>query len=289
MLKSVLFILFFTLQAGCHAEIAVPPAVKALQEKGDYKGASSELKAMIQKQPRAEYFLLLAENYLYDQQEEEAFLAYLQCLSHAEVKSLVPSKREQEHFDSLFTVYLERPQELEVEVKKVLDKHPNSYLVQYFLAAALANKRDFGPFFRLFYQSYINYPESFMAHKTKGVVASLLYNRARELDARERQRVAAIEHFTSALKLMPKDKGLHRMLLATCSEKDREAVVRLVIETIVHNNVVVLRQEIPFYVNHALMVQNPELAQLLLDKAKSWYEYSRILQELQTQIDQQKK
>lgn len=302
MLKSTFFKLFFLLQFAhlladdsdfalrARAEISCPAPVKLAQEKGDFKAAELELRSLIQKNPRSDLYLLLAVNYLLDQQEEAAFKAYMQCLEIAPVKSgKKPSPAEQELYDALFSLYLDKPQELEVEAKKVMKAHPDSRLAQYFLAASFANQRQYEPFFYLFYQSYTAYPDNHMAHKTKGVVASLLFQRSRDIETREKWRRDAIDHLKRALALMPKDKGLHRMLLTTASDKDRTVLVELVIRTIVDHNIVIGRQEIPYYVNHALMVQKPELAQLLIDKAKSWYEYSRIIEQMQTQIDQQKK
>lgn len=301
MLKSSVFLVIFcfsfaSLFANCtdiiqHARQSVnfPKDVKTAQERGDYKTAATQLRELIRNKPHADYYLLLAVNHLLDQQEEEAFKSYLECLERAEWQSgKQPSATEQEIFNSLFQIYLEKPQELEVSVKSALQEHPDFHLVQYFYASTCANQHKFEPFFYLFYQSYKAYPESHFAHKTKGVVSSLLYQRARNLDAREQFRKKAITHFTKALEIMPKDTSVHRMLLSTSTEVDRQEVVRAVIEAVVGQNIVIVRHEIPFYVNHALMAKMPDLADRLIDKAKSWYEYSRILQEMQNQVNMYK-
>ena len=87
---------------------------------------------------------------------------------------------------------------------------------------------------------------------------------------------------------MPQDTALHKMLIYTSSDKDRKQAVQFVIESIIKNNVQLGRGEIPFYINHALWQDEVDLAERLLEKANSWYEYSRIIDQMQESISQHK-
>ena len=127
-----------------------------------------------------------------------------------------------------------------------------------------------------------------MSYKTQGVIASLILQRAKTAEEKEQWRKKALISLGHALELCPQDTGLHKMLIYTASEKEKKQVLQLVIRKIVEENTVLARALIPFYVNHAIDANELELAQQLLDKAKTWYEYSRIIQEMQDLIANKK-
>jgi hypothetical protein len=91
-----------------------------------------------------------------------------------------------------------------------------------------------------------------------------------------------------ACKEMPEDISLYKMLICTASAEEKKETVVFAIKTIIDSNVVIPRGDIPFYINEALLTDNVDLAEKLLERAKSWYQYSRIIQEMQRQIDEQR-
>ncbi len=285
-----LFALDAELQAKkVRKNISLPPSVVQAEEKGEYKDAIVALQSLLEKKQTAELYLALAVCLLRDQQEEEAFKAYIKCLEL--VKSNSPEKmqeREQVAFDELLSCYIANSPDLETKLAQTLTDYPNYLGCQFFLAAQSANQRKYEPFFYLFYQSYCSYPDSFMAHKTRGVVASLVLQRAKSPEEKAIFRIQALDAFKRAFVVCPQDIGLHKMLIYTACDTERKKVIELLLTVIVEKDIKLPRGEIPFYINHALLQDDVQRAELLLEKAKSWYEYSRIIQEMQEMILQHK-
>lgn len=283
-----------TLGEKVRKSISCPGRVIEAQDKGEYKVAISELQALITQKPTPELYLTLAVCYLRDQQEEEAFKTYIKCLekikdsSNKTINIKTMSTREKTAYDELLALYVANSPELESKLTATLSSHPDYHQVQFFLASSSANARRYEPFFYLFYQSYCSYPDSHMSHKTQGVIASLILQRAKSPEEKEVWRRQALTSLGHALEICPQDTGLHKMLVYTASEKEKAQVVQLVFRKIIEGNTRLERSEIPFYISHAISVKEFELAQQLLDKAKTWYEYSRIIQEMQDLIANKK-
>lgn len=281
--------LFGDCLAKAKATVLCPKEVRELLDAGNYKEAQNALQKLIQKNPTSEHYLLLAVSYLLDQQEEAAFITYVKCLDQAPKKTgQTISAKEKMASDELMALYVANNPEFEKRVEKVMQEHPDYSYCQFFFASSLANQHKFESFFYLFYNSYLSYPDSHMAHKTKGIVASLLFQRAKSLEEKETWRKKALEHFAKSMTLLPEDRALHKMMIYTAADSERQAVVHQVIDQICQANVKIPRGELAFYINHALWVNETLLAERLIDKAKSWYEYSRMLQEMQQLVETHK-
>ncbi len=269
--------------------ISCPGSINEALKQGEYKAAINELTQLIQKKPTAELYLTLAVCQLRDQQEEEAFKSYTICLEKAySSQNTNMSAREHACYDELLALYFANSEDLQTKLASVLERHPDFIMCQFFLASSCANARRYEPFFYIFYQAYCNYPDTHMSHKTQGVIASLIFQRAKAQEEKNVWRKKAINSFIASMKLCPEDMGLHKMLIHTATDTERKDVVKLVLGQVMQNDSKLPRTEIPFYINHALWVGEVELAQRLLDKAKTWYEYSRIIQEMQDLIGQKK-
>lgn len=281
--------LFGDCLAKSKSNVLCPKEVRELLDAGSYKEAQNALQKLTQKNPTSDHYLLLAISYLLDQQEEAAFMAYVKCLDFAPKKmGQTLSTKEKAASDELMALYVTNNPEFEKRVDKVMQEHPDYTYCQFFFASHLANQHKFEPFFYLFYQAYMAYPDSHMAHKTKGVVASLLFQRAKSLEEKDIWRKKALEHFAKGMALLPEDRALHKMMIYTAADSERKAIVHQVIEQICQADVKIPRGELAFYINHALWVDETLLAERLIDKAKSWYEYSRMLQEMQQLVDTHK-
>lgn len=278
-----------TLSEKIRKNVSCPVSIFKAQQQGDYKAAILELQSLISKKPTSELYLSLAVCQLQDQQEEEAFKTYMLCLEKAKSQqNKTVSSSEKTTYDELLALYIANSPDLDTKLATTLKDHPDYTQCQFFLASSMANSRKFEPFFYLFYQSYCSFPDCHMSHKTQGVIASLILQRAKSLQEKDLWRKQALGSLGLALKQCPQDTGLHKMLIYTASDKERKQVVQMVIQEVIAKDVQIARGEIPFYINHALWVEEPGLAQQLLDKAKTWYQYSRIIQEMQDLIDQNK-
>ncbi len=251
-----------------------------LIEQKEYKQAIEQLKK--ENVPT----LSLSIAYLRDQQEEEAFIAYMDLLKRAQkLAPKEPSEREVNRYNELFTLYLANDPKIDDELANL----PNDfYMCQFLKATRLANARKYEEFFTTFYESYIRYPDTHMAHKTEGVIASSIFQRAKEPEVKEIWRKRAIESFKISLKKNPHDISLHKMLIYTASDNEKKEILSFVCSEVLAHNVMLARREIPFYINNLLLVEEVLLAESLIDKAKTWYEYSRILDEMQELVAQHK-
>ncbi|MCE5293136.1 MAG: hypothetical protein LLF94_00795 [Chlamydiales bacterium] len=256
---------------------------------GNYKAAIKELERLSAIKATPELLLQLAVCQLEDQQEEAAFKTYLQCLEIVPVaEPVVMSAREKTAYNELLELYFANSQELPAKVEATLQKHPDFLHCQFLMASMSANARKYEPFFYIFFQSYVAYPNCHMSHKTKGMISTLILQRAKSIEEKEVWRTKAIHSFGLAITLCPEDLNLHKMILHTATEKERATSLQLIMTQVFANNVKIPRSEIPFYIRHALDLNQIDLAQQLLDKAQTWYEYSRILQEMQDLISQHK-
>ncbi len=251
-----------------------------LIEQREYKQAIEQL--LQEKKPT----ISLPIAYLRDQQEEEAFVSYLDFLKRVEKSPLkAPSDAERARYSELFTLYLANDPKVDDELKGLPKDY---YMCQFLRASRLANQRKYEEFFTVFAESYIRYPDSHMALKTEGVIESLIFQRTKKPEAKEHWRKKALQSFRDSLQKNPHDVSLHKMIIYTASDNEKKEVISFVLTQIIEHNVEINRREIPFYINNALLVDEVLLAESLIDKAKTWYEYSRILDEMDQQVTQYK-
>ena len=218
---------------------------------------------------------------------KKAFRPFFTALQIAQVvKNGTPSKNELDLFEKMRPFYIaNNPLQLEEKVQECLKQHPKATYLQFLLASSYANQHKFEEFFYSFYPAYTAYPNSYLASKTQGVLSTLLLQRARTPEEKEVWRKKAVAFFTKAFYEMPQDFGLHKMLILTALDSERAEAVKLVCNTVIEKNIQIPRSDVPFYIGQALGVHDIALADRLLDKAKSWYEYSRVLDDMKKQID----
>ncbi len=275
-----------TVLQGCDADI------RTLIDKQDYKAAIQGLNERLNRHSDpSKIYILLATSYLHDQQEEQALEAFMQAIKYAKCSRQSPSKQELALFSELQQQYLETGgigEPFCSKLQSTIEKYPDYLTLQFFLAAERANARKFDDFFSLFYRCYLAHPDCYLAYKSQGVVASLLLQRSRSFEEKQKWRTESLHFLKRASKEVPQDVSIHKMLVYTALPQERKEIVSCIIRTIVETNVVIPRKEIPFYVLAALEVNDVVSAKLFLDKASSWYEYSRVITQMQELIEQQK-
>jgi hypothetical protein len=292
-LASLLLILFsshFVQAAGVFFD------ADALQklDSGEYKELIVSTEDRLKKSADPKLYLLLAVAHLRDQQEEKSFQAFFKALEAAQSnKESFPSQRELDLFQQLWPIYIANdPTQLECKVKETLGQNPKAIYLEFLLASSSANQHKFEDFFYSFYSAYTLYPKSYLAYKTQGVLSTLLLKRAASPQEKELWRKKAIVFFTQAFYEMPQDFGLHKMLILTSTAAERPQIMRQVVDVIIEKNIQIERADFPFYMGQLMAAKDAASAQRLLDKAKSWYQYSRMLDEMQksiTSLTQEKK
>ena len=257
-----------------------------------------QIQATKNRNEKAQLLLLQSCILWKDQKEEEALSTYLQSLACFDTPSQRKiSDQENESYKKIFQVYLQEstraPQEVANELQDLvvpyLEKNPNHTTLHFMYAASLANLGKFEDFFFVFSQSYKEFPDHFMSHKTKGVLFVLLYEKATSQELRKKMNRAAILEMQKALHLYPEDVHVHKILFMLASSDNRKEIVDDVFGVIFSKNIQINRSLLPLYVNQALIMKDPDLAERFIEKARSWYETSRILQQLQQIVDEFKK
>lgn len=87
----------------------------------------------------------------------------------------------------------------------------------------------------------------------------------------------------------PQDHSLYKMLIAFAPVAQKSEVVKVSLKKNVDENIVIPRTDVGFYVDEAVNVQQFDSAQQLINKAREWYRFSRIINAAQECLDQQKK
>jgi tetratricopeptide (TPR) repeat protein len=249
----------------------------------------SEAKSMLR--------LKVAETLFKDQEAEKAFKAYLEALEAApRLPSPAVSANEQKLYEKALHLYLDHSaleaqktaNLIRQEYCSVMVLHPDYYMLNFLVAAAYANLGMFDEFFPRFYESYLRYPDSFMAYKTKATLHIKLFERARTEAERQAQRQAILLNAQRAIEKNPVDHSLYKIVIGFSPESDKSKNIVYFMEKIISENTLIPRGDLPFYVNAALQDRQYALTERFLERARNWYPSSQIISSLQEMIDQQK-
>lgn len=258
----------------------------------------SQIKDQIGKSPldkRGPLLVQLAQVYCQDQDQENAFRTYLLALAFVpKHENISMSIEEEAHYNKALEIYLshnsgfgarEAGQKLLQEYATILEQNPHYYNLGFLVAAAHANLGEYENFFALFYPSYLKYPDSYMAYRTKAILHIKLHERARSDQEREEQRKSIYDNILIASSKKRDDASLYKLMIVFAEKNVKPEVIKNSLSYIVENNVVVPRADIIFFVTEALNNGNIELAQNFVNKARDWYIVSRVVSGAQEMID----
>ena len=116
-----------------------------------------------------------------------------------------------------------------------------------------------------------------------------IFERARTLDARAKQRSEIVRHLTKAMNKYPQDISLYRMALTFADSKEKPRVVVVSLKKIIDHNMMVPRTDIVFYVRESVAAGQTDLAKDFIAKAKEWYQYSRSINTAEHYLEQHSK
>lgn len=264
------------------------------------KETIKNLEVQLQKEEGQDQSLLLltlAKAYYQDQDQEKAFETFLESLEKADVDDRPLDQDDETLYAEALGIYLDPHAQSTKEtataiLKKyaaVVKEHPDYRQLAFLVGASYANGGQFSEFFDLFYHSYSAAPHHYLVYKTKAILHIKLFERASTQEAKDLQRQKILDDLTKAIEGYPQDHALYKMMVAFSPEKQKSKVLSSALKKIVDENIVVPRTDIGFYVEEAAKVQQFESAQLLLDKQREWYRYSRIINTAQEFLDQQRK
>jgi hypothetical protein len=261
-------------------------------EKGEYKNAIAiyqELIKISSGMEKSELQIKLAQAYLKDQSQEKAFEIFIESLAPIatlEAKQIQnPTGKELELYNRALETYLkqtgltskETGQFLLQEYQPIVREHPDYLQLNFLIAAAHANLGSFDLFFKEFYSSYLQYPDHYMAYKTKAMLYVKLYEK--EVDGENKKNLAhqIFNNTLLACEKYPQDSSLYKLLIAFSDDTIRSETITRLIRKLIDENIVVHRSEIHYYVKKAVEINQPALAQEFLNKAKGWYPQSRAI------------
>lgn len=235
--------------------------------------------------------------YYKEQHQEKAFSTFLNALEITPYPITVPNSKAEENalYEKALQIYLsDNAHSKQENSKKILQEygesaaeHPDYYLLGYLISSAEANLDQFPEFFERFYRSYVNNPDHYLAHKAKAVLSIKLQAKGRTPVEKERWREKSIANLHRAIDLYPFDASLYKMLLTFASEGEKKILLIYILNKIIDNNAIIPRTDIAVYIQQALAYKQIDLAQCLVDKSRTWYGYSRTMEELQNKIRQQ--
>jgi hypothetical protein len=241
--------------------------------------------------------LKLALAYYHDQDDVMAFQTYLDALETSPLAKEEPTMcpEEKQMLADALHFYLDgvgqSPQDIAVKLRQkyaaFLALHPDYYALNFFLCAAYANIGMFDDFFEGFYGSYLAYPNSYMALKTKGMLHIKLFQRLSDPAAREVQQEKALHCFMRAQLLEPSDSSLYRMIITFNQGDKKSQAVHTSLKKIVEDNIVIPRSDIYFFVQEAIGAEANSLAEQFIQKARGWYRYSRSLEAAEELLNRQ--
>lgn len=269
---------------------------------GNYKKAIDIQLTFIQKAAEADkalYTKELALLYLKDQDQEHAFAAFLTALDLLAASINDEAKiqeDEQLSYQKALAIYFNpqyaSPQEMAQELLQmllpVLQDCPDHRLLEYFLAIAYANLGKYAEFFRHFWSAYQHYPHHYLAYKTKAILYVKILERTREDAQRIIQRQRVIDNLTLALQREPLDASIYRLLVTFSPQEKKQSQVRLCLNKILDDNIIIPRTELMFYVTMAVKFEESDLAQRFIFRAREWYPKSRMIMAAQQYLDAHK-
>ncbi|KAF3363147.1 Uncharacterized protein PHSC3_000334 [Chlamydiales bacterium STE3] len=220
-----------------------------------------------------------------DQETIEAIKVFLKALENAQLLEPVTMGHDEKVFyDGALGIYL-NPRNSPYESATIIKKryginffsHPAYYHLGYLVAIAYANLSQFDRFFNLFYASYRRLPEHYLAYKAKAILHNKLYDFAKKLEEKEKERQLIVENLQMAKKLYPKDFSLYKMEILFSENQAKNDVVERNVKELLLNHYIIPRNELPFYIDELLAHGHFDLAKELIKNAKEWYPFGRGL------------
>lgn len=237
----------------------------------------------------------LALLYLKDQDQEHSFEAFLESLDKASIQKIPEmTNADRKLYEEALAAYLKGSVPRETAQKMIsqfgpkLKENPENHLLGYLVAIAHANLNQFEDFFNLFYREYEFYPDHFLAFKTKAILHIKLMERKRTEKERQLQREIVLKNFKIALEREPNDVTLYKLLITFSSPETKAQQVQQCLNKIIADNIIIPRSDVIFYVQEAVDIGEPALAQRFIDKAREWYQQSRIITASQDYINRKK-
>jgi tetratricopeptide (TPR) repeat protein len=235
----------------------------------------------------------LATLFYKDQEIDKAFIHFLEALKWLP-KEAVSSKEEKDvEYQTALADYLAQAGKDPIDAAEMLLKKygtcaENKKALNFLLATAYGNLGQYETFFVRFYQGYPYFYDTFLTHKTQGILYMRLFHHGKTTEEREYYEQMACQHLNLALQRNPLDASLYKIMIFHAKKEKNNTLVYDYMKKMVKHKVVASRSDILFYVQEAVALRDFTLGQSIIDIAKSHYEYSRALATAQEYLNQQR-
>jgi len=236
--------------------------------------------------------------YYKDQDHEKSFNVFLEALADAAENKNINSLSDVALADyrHALNIYLEdaglKPKMTAAKILEKFsdryEKHKDNYGLGFLIAIAYANLEQYDYFFETFYRAYILCPTHYLVYKTKAALHVKLFERATSESQRSEHSAYIIQYAKQALTKQPHDTTLYRLIINFTPAQCKSECLNEYINRIIDQNIVVARHDIQYYNDLAITFLKFDLAQRFLDKARMWYSYSRVINEAQEYLNQQR-
>lgn len=269
-----------------------PEAIKLtiLSKNQALNNASSECE-------KSQIFYDLAQAHFADQEIAKAFIHFLEALKRVEKQT--PCKMcpdEEKVFETALAGYLARGSgHPEDAARELLDTygeiaalHSDYLHLNFLIATAYANLGKYDVFFERFFAGYPYLHDSFLAHKTQGILYVRLAHLNYSFDLRNAFQKKAVHFLTAAVKRNSKDASLYKILITLAKEENNESLVRSYLKEIIAKGTPIPRGDVYFYVKEAVALGEWWIGQALIDQATLLYDYSRAVSDAQAYLNESK-
>jgi hypothetical protein len=238
------------------------------------------------------HFLVEKAKLLYtDQQRIEAQEVFVEALNSRSLDDTeTSSDEEQAFFLSLLPEYeasiqsKEESDRFSQRIHEQIAKHPSYKSLEYYAAVSLANRGMMPEFFDTFFSAFGRRADCFLRWKTVGVLHVRLYEASSSEEKREYHRVEAIRWLKEAYARQKDDSGLPVKILFVLRPSERAAFLREIAGSIQNMTVPMRRGDCCALIAQAIDLGERDLAKQLIEKAHTWYQYSRALDELSERL-----
>lgn len=228
----------------------------------------------------------LAVQYAKDQELERAFQTFIEAMDETLHDAPPPyTEAEQALYDQAQNLYLSEPSSKAKQVASRLRQefghtvalHPEYYRVQYLIALAYANSDEFDEFFVRFYPSYKHLPEHYLADKTRALLDLKLMLWAKTPEEKAHYRSQVYLHAQRGLNKYQGDYSLYKMAIAFAPNEEKADTTAVLLNNMLSAPMILPRDEFLFFIKEATDIGRLDLAQGLLNQAKTRYGESRII------------
>lgn len=218
----------------------------------------------------------LARAYFYDQELDASFRHFLYALDFSERKAPISFDSCREALDFYLSQSGADPITVATQMLKRYNEK-NSKELGFILSIAYANIGDYESFFELFFDAYPHLYDSFLAHKTRGILSLRVMQGQTDPKICAEYREKALNHLTDALEQNASDAALYKILISLAKDEKNDTLVGNYLHKMVEHGVKMARADIYLYVREAVALDECILAKQLIDQAKKYYEYSRAI------------